>query len=50
MAHWGMPTNIRPRQVNPFGDFAILEFAPTGDAIVVALCNQLHEQQDAIGR
>jgi len=31
IAHWGVPTNIRPRQVNPFGDFAILEFAPKGD-------------------
>ena len=30
MAHLGVPSNIRPRQVNPFGDFAILEFAPKG--------------------
>jgi hypothetical protein len=30
IAHWGVPTDIRPSQVNPFGDFAILEFAPRG--------------------
>jgi Suppressor of fused protein (SUFU) len=30
LAHCGVPTNIRPRQVNPFGDFARLEFAPKG--------------------
>ena len=30
IAHWGVPSEIRPRQVNPFGELAILEFAPKG--------------------